>query len=120
MSNDITTVKEAIPLIGVGVAGAAIRSINHHPFSVKETAIRLCTAGFTSSVALMLLSASDFSRWVQGGIVGIVGVMGVDLLDAVRTYIFKQLTGEAPEDPMNEDPPETVHVEEAEKPAEKI
>lgn len=96
MSNDLTNVKDALPLIGVGVMGAAVRSINQRPFSFKDTLIRLATAGFTSSLALMTLSITDYPRSIQGAICGVVGAMGIELLEAVRIYIYKRIAGEPP------------------------
>lgn len=96
MSNDLTNVKDALPLIGVGVMGAAVRSINQRPFSLRGMLIRLCTAGFASSLALMFLSITDYPRAVQGGICGVVGALGIELLEAVRIRIFKEIAGEPP------------------------
>lgn len=96
MSNDLTNVKDALPLIGVGVMGAAVRSINQRPFSLKDMLIRLATAGFTSSLALMFLSITDYPRAVQGGICGVVGALGIELLEAARKRIYKEITGEEP------------------------
>lgn len=106
-TSELNSAKEAIPLIGIGLTGAVVRSINHHPFSFRDAAIRVCTSGFTSGLALMYLSTTDYPRALQGVVVGIVGLLGVDLLDAVRIRMHKEITGDDdPPPPVFTEPPE--------------
>lgn len=93
MQTDIDAVKDALPLVGIGLAGGAIRAINQRPFSLRDMCVRLCTAGFTSSLALMALSITDYPRPFQGFVTGAAGVLGIDLLNAARCWLYKKLTG---------------------------
>ena len=95
-TSELSNAKEAIPLIGIGVTGAIVRSINHQPFSVRDAAVRVATSGFTSGLAYLYLSTTGYPRALQGVVVGIVGMLGADLLDAVRIRMHKEITGEAP------------------------
>ena len=106
VSSELNTAKEAIPLIGIGLTGAVVRSINHHPFSLRDAAVRVCTSGFTSGLTYLYLTTTDYPRALQGVVVGIVGMLGADLLDAVRIRMHKEITGEAPppQPPMEEPP----------------
>lgn len=97
ISTDFNHIKEAIPLIGIGVMGAAVRSMHYRPFSWRMFTIRICTAGFMSSITLMLLSSSEYTRTVQGGICGIVGALGIELLEAIRIRMYKEIAGEHPD-----------------------
>lgn len=88
----IKELKEALPLIGIGVAGGAVYAMNHRPFTWRAFAERCITAGFMSSVTLLLLSSTDYSRTVQGGICGIVGALSIEILEALRIRLHKEIT----------------------------
>lgn len=92
------TVADALPFLGIGMLGALVRSLNISPFSIKETLIRLVTASFACSITLLYLSTTTYPTAVQGAICGIVGALGIDLIDAVRIRMFKDITGEPPKD----------------------
>lgn len=95
----LNTAKEALPLVCIGIIGALVRSINIKPFSAKDTCIRAVTSGFSCSLALLYLySATSFSIGLQGVICGVVGLLGADLFDAVRIRMYKDITGEAPQE----------------------
>lgn len=86
--------------------GGLIRSINVKPFSWKETLIRIATGGFAASLAMLYLSTTTYPPTMQGFICGVVGILGTDLLNAVRIRMYKDITGEPPQQtgPDN-DPP---------------
>lgn len=95
----LNTAKEALPLVCIGIIGALVRSINIKPFSAKDTCIRAVTSGFSCSLTLLYLySATNFSIGLQGVICGVVGLLGADLFDAVRIRMYKDITGEAPQE----------------------
>lgn len=96
MPEKLLDTKDSIPLIGIGLLGAVVRALNNRPFTFRDAVIRVCTSGFTSGLAYLYLTTTDYPRELQGVIIGIIGVLGADLLDALRIRMFKEITGKTP------------------------
>lgn len=47
---------------------------------------------------MYLYTSTNYSVGLQGVICGVVGLLGADLFDAVRIRMYKDITGEAPQD----------------------
>lgn len=90
-TSELSNAKEAIPLIGIGVTGAIVRSINHQPFSVRDAAVRVATSGFTSGLAYLYLSTTGYPRARHVLVGGLLQPLGpAELYDDVARRVVLQ------------------------------